>query len=84
MWIIGGSSAGYHPNTGVKASHSSHMSRMRSDKSRTMLFSPKVFQVSVGGDSCVGIGIHIGKIGDDEKVCKTNSMVDSLRRRVQV
>ena len=47
------------------------------------LFGPKTFQVSVGGNSGVGVGIHIGKVDNDEAVGKTNSVADSSRWRVQ-
>ena len=35
----------------AKACHSSYMSLMGSNKGRTTLFSPKAFQVGMGGDS---------------------------------
>ena len=75
MWITGGSGVGYHP---------SYMNRMGSDKSQTTLFSPKAFQVGASGNSCVGVGVHIGKVHNNEAVCKTDSMVDESRWRVQI
>ena len=83
MWITGGSSAGYHPNTGIKLSHPSSVSRMRRYKRRMMLFSPEVFQVSASGNSGVSFGVHADKVDNDEAVGKTNKSADSLRWRVQ-
>ena len=56
---------------------------MGSKKGRMMLFSPKVFQVGMSGNSDVGIGVHAGKMGNEKGVGKANGCVDSSRRRVQ-
>ena len=69
MRIAGGSSVGYHPNTGIKLSHSS-VSRMRQDKGQTTLFSPKAFRVSMSGNS----GVGVVKVGDDKTVSKAKSV----------
>ena len=47
------------------------------------LFNPKVFQVGMSGNSGIGTVVHTGEMGDDERVGKANSCVDSLRWRVQ-
>ena len=73
MWITGGSSAGYHPNARVESSHTSSMSRVGQNKVQTMLFSPKVFQVGMSGNSGVGFGVHTGEMGNDETVDKAKS-----------
>ena len=83
MQITGRSSKGYHPNSGIKSSHPSSVSRMRQDKRQTTLFSPKAFQVSVSGDSGVSFGVHADKVGNDEAMGKTNKSADSSRWRVQ-
>ena len=63
--------------------HPSSVSRMRWDKRRTTLFSPKAFQVGVSGDSGVSFSVHADKVGNDEATGKTNKSVDSSRWRVQ-
>ena len=73
MQITGGSSMGYHPNAGVKSSHTSSMSRMGQNKVRTTLFSPKVFQVGMSGNSGVSFSVHTGEVGNDESVGKAKS-----------
>ena len=83
MQITGGSSAEYHPNTGIKTSHSSSVNRMRWNKVQMMLLSPKAFQVSASGNSGVGFDVHAGKVGNDETTGKTKKSEDSLRWRVQ-
>ena len=83
MWITGGSSTVYHPNAGVKLSHTSSVSGMGWNEVRTTLFSPKVFQVGMGGDSGVSFGVHADEVGNDEAAGKTNKSVDISRWRVQ-
>ena len=83
MQITGGSSMGYHPNAGIKASHPSSVSRMRRNEVQTTLFSPEVFQVGVSGNSGVSFGVHADEVGNDEAAGKTNKSADSLRWRVQ-
>ena len=73
MQIASRSSVGYHPNTRIKMSHPSSVSRMGWNESQTTLFSPKVFQASMSGNSGVGIVIHTGKVGDDETISKAKS-----------
>ena len=80
MQVTGSSDVGYHSNTRIKARHPSYMSRMGSNKRQTTLFGPKAFQVGTSGNSGVGVGVHIGKVDNDEAVCKTDSMVDKSRR----
>ena len=68
MGIAGGSGAGYHPNTRVESGHTSSVHRMSWDKVRTMLFSPKVFQVGTGRNSGVCGLRHAGKVYDEKAV----------------
>ena len=60
------------------------MLRMRRNKSRLMLLGPLTFKVSMSGDSCIGVGIHVSKVGEDEVVDKGNSVQNKLRCRVQI
>ena len=83
MQITGGSSAGHHPNTGIKLSISSSVGRMGQNEVQTMLFSPKVFQVSTSRNGGVSFGVHADKVGNDEAAGKTNKSVDVSRWRVQ-
>ena len=73
MWITGGDSMGNHPNARVKMSHSSLVFWMRRNKSWMALFSPMTFKVSMGGNNSVGIGIHVGKVGNKEASGKRDS-----------
>ena len=71
MWITSRSGAGYHPNPGVESGHTSSMSGMSRDKVRMTLFSPKVFQVGMGGNGGVGGLRHAGKVTNKKTVGKT-------------
>ena len=73
MGIAGGSGAGYHPNTGVESGHTSSVRRMSRDKVRTMLFSPKAFQVGVGRNGGVSGLRHAGKVDNEKAVDKAKS-----------
>ena len=73
MRITGQSGAGYHPNTGVKLSHTSSISGIGQDKTQTTLFSPKAFQVSVGRNSGVGDFRHTSKVTEEKAAGKAKS-----------
>ena len=38
----------------------------------------------MGGNDCVGVGIHASEVGDDKAVGKRDSKQDKLRCRVQI
>ena len=75
---------GYHPNARVKMSHPSYLSRMRWNERWTTLGSPQVFKVGVGGDSCIGVSVHVGKVGDNKVGSKAKGMQNKSRFRVQI
>ena len=83
MQITGGSSAGYHPNTRVKLSHTSSASRVRWNEVRATLLSPKAFQVGMGRNGGVSFGVHADKVGNDKAAGKANKSADVLRWRGQ-
>ena len=83
MRITGRSGVGYHPNTGVKSSHTSSMHRMSRDETRMTLFSPKAFQVSTGRNSGVGDFRHTGEVTKEKTVGKAESEGDVARFRIQ-
>ena len=84
MQISGSGRIGYHPDARVKMSHPSYLSGMRRNKIWMMLYSPEVFKVGMSGKGCVGVSVHIDKVGDDKKVGKADSVLDESRRRVQI
>ena len=63
----------YHPDTRIKLSHPSSVSRVRWNEVWTTLFSPEVFQVSMSGDSGVGNFGHTGEVRDEKAVGKAKS-----------
>ena len=68
MRVTHDSGPGYHPNAGVKSGHPSPMSRMSRNETQTMLFGPEAFQVGMSGNGGVSLVVHVGEVGDDEKV----------------
>ena len=52
-------------------SHSSLSFRVSQDKVQTTLFSPLTLHIDTSGDYGVGLVIHVGKVGDDEKIGMT-------------
>ena len=49
-----------------------------------MLLSPLTFHVGTSSNHSVGIVIHVGEIGDDEKIGMAESRQDSVRFSIQV
>ena len=64
---------GYHPNAGIEMGHSSSMSRMSWNETRTMLFGPEAFQVGVSGHSGIGDFGHAGEVRDEKAIGKAKS-----------
>ena len=59
------------------------MCRVSRNKVQTTLFSPKVFQVSVGRNSSVGGLGHTGEVTEENAVGKTKSEWDVVKFRIQ-
>ena len=71
MGVTGNDGMRHNPNAGVEMSHSSLSFRVSQDKVQTTLFSPLTLHIDTSGDYGVGLVIHVGKVGDDEKIGMT-------------
>ena len=73
MGVTGNDGVGYHPNTGVKTSHTPLSLWMSTDKVWMMLFRPLTFHISTSGDYGVGLIVHTGEVTEDKTVGKAKS-----------
>ena len=71
MWVTSNDGARHHSNTRVKTGCSSLSFQVSWNNVRTALFSPSTFQIGASGDYSVGLVIHVGKMGDNEKIGTT-------------
>ena len=62
---------------------SSLLFQMSWNKVRMTLRSPLMFHTGTSGDYGVGLVIHVGKMGDDEKIGTTEERQDGVRFRIQ-
>ena len=83
MGVVGSDGMGHHSNTRVEMGCSSLLFWVSWDKVWTALFSPSMLQISMSGDHSVGLVVHIGKVGDDEKIGTAKKRQDGVRFRVQ-
>ena len=73
MRVTGNDGAGYHPNTGVKTSHTPLSLRMSTNKVGMTLFRPLTFHIGASGDDSVGLIIHTGEVTEEKTVGKAKS-----------
>ena len=73
MRVMGNDGVGYHPNTGVKMSHTPLSLRMSMNKVWTVLFRPLTFHVGASGDDGVGLITYTGKVTEEKTVGKAKS-----------
>ena len=83
MRVMGNDGTGYHPNTGVRTSHTPLSFRMRPNKVRMTLFNPLMFHIGASGDDGVGLIVHTGEVTEDKTVGKAKSEYDVARFGIQ-
>ena len=71
MRVMSNDGAGHHSNTGVEMGCSSLSFWVSRNKVWMALFSPSTLQIGMSGDYSVGLVVHVGKVGDDEKIGMT-------------
>ena len=71
MRVTSANGTRYHPNARVKTGCSSLSFRVSWNKVRMVLFSPLTLHISTSGDYGVGLIVHVGKVGDNEKIGTT-------------
>ena len=68
MRVASDDGTGYHSNNEVKMGCSSLSFQVSWNKVWMVLLSPSTLQIGTSVDHSVGLVIHVGKVGDDEKI----------------
>ena len=68
MRVTGNDGARHHPSARVETSHASLLFQVSWNKVWMVLCSPLTLHIGASGDYGVGLVVHAGKVGDNEKI----------------